>query len=209
MFKNINLPGGVSTKATEYKELARKGDRWESPIFGIGSARESSDLPQARKVTRKPHETAAGRIRGGNHPNTRDDASGVSGTTAASGNYGGGYGSGQQAGGYGSGQQVGGYGSGQQSGGYGSGQQIGGYESGQQGGGYGSGQQTGGYSSTLPVGTGNPAAGFGSQVDQAFGAPGANTGSTGLNSGSTGLNTGSSNVSQNTGGKTFYDGVTQ
>ncbi|ETI21577.1 hypothetical protein G647_07924 [Cladophialophora carrionii CBS 160.54] len=84
MFKHINLPGGVSTKATEYKDLARKGDRWESPIFSIGSAKESSDLPKSGKITRKPHDTAEGRIRGGNHPNTRDDMSAVSGTTAAS-----------------------------------------------------------------------------------------------------------------------------
>uniref|UniRef100_A0A0D2Y2G1 Uncharacterized protein n=1 Tax=Fusarium oxysporum (strain Fo5176) TaxID=660025 RepID=A0A0D2Y2G1_FUSOF len=27
IFPNINLPGGISTKATEYKELARKGDK--------------------------------------------------------------------------------------------------------------------------------------------------------------------------------------
>ena len=92
MFKNINLPGGVSTKATEYKDLARKGERWESPIFTIGSAKESTDLPQVGKVSRKPHNTAAGRIQGGNHPqhSTRDDASGVSGTTAGSNTYSGG-----------------------------------------------------------------------------------------------------------------------
>jgi hypothetical protein len=84
MFKNINLPGGVSTKATEYKELARKGDRWESPVFSIGSAKESTTIPSASKITRKPHSTAQGVVRGGNHPNARDDASGVSGTTAAS-----------------------------------------------------------------------------------------------------------------------------
>ena len=84
MFKNINLPGGVSTKATEYKELARKGQRWESPIFSIGSAKESTNIPSPGKITRKPHDTAQGQIRGGNHPHLRDDASGVSGTTAAS-----------------------------------------------------------------------------------------------------------------------------
>ncbi|KAH4049014.1 hypothetical protein HBH49_154290 [Parastagonospora nodorum] len=33
IFKNISLPGGISSKATEYKELAAKGDKWESPIF--------------------------------------------------------------------------------------------------------------------------------------------------------------------------------
>ncbi len=92
MFKNINLPGGVSTKATEYKDLARKGERWESPIFTIGSSKESTDLPQSGKVSRKTHSTAAGKITGGNHPqhSTRDDASGVSGTTAGSNQYSGG-----------------------------------------------------------------------------------------------------------------------
>ena len=84
IFKNINLPGGVSTKATEYKELARKGDRWESPVFSIGNAKESTDIPKAGTVNRKSHQTADGKIRGGNHPHLRDDMSGVSGTTAAS-----------------------------------------------------------------------------------------------------------------------------
>jgi hypothetical protein len=60
IFKNISLPGGISTKATEYKELAAKGDKWESPIFSIGSAKETSSLPQAPKVTRKPHGRAGG-----------------------------------------------------------------------------------------------------------------------------------------------------
>ncbi|KAF3046304.1 hypothetical protein E8E11_007450 [Didymella keratinophila] len=60
IFKNISLPGGISTKATEYKELAAKGDKWESPIFSIGSARETSSLPQVAKVTRKPHGREGG-----------------------------------------------------------------------------------------------------------------------------------------------------
>ena len=60
IFKNIQLPGGISTKATEYKELAAKGDKWESPIFSIGSARETSSLPQIAKVTRKPHGRSEG-----------------------------------------------------------------------------------------------------------------------------------------------------
>ncbi|KAJ4304253.1 hypothetical protein N0V88_001866 [Collariella sp. IMI 366227] len=55
MFQNIHLPGGISSKATEYKELARKGDKWESPVFSIGSAAKSSDIPKAPKVVRKPH----------------------------------------------------------------------------------------------------------------------------------------------------------
>lgn len=60
IFKNISLPGGISTKATEYKELAAKGDKWESPVFSIGSAKETSSLPSAPKVTRKPHGRTGG-----------------------------------------------------------------------------------------------------------------------------------------------------
>lgn len=84
MFKHISLPGGISTKATEYKQLAAKGDRWESPIFSIGEAKESTDIPKPGTVSRKPHDTAAGQVRGGSHPHTRDDLSAVSGTTATS-----------------------------------------------------------------------------------------------------------------------------
>ncbi|MCJ1418641.1 hypothetical protein MMC32_004989 [Xylographa parallela] len=64
MFKDIKLPGGISTKATEYKELAMKGEKWESPIFGIGSAKESTNLPRVTPVSRKPHNAASGGIRG-------------------------------------------------------------------------------------------------------------------------------------------------
>lgn len=38
IFPNVHLPGGISSKATEYKELAKKGEKWESPVFSIGSA---------------------------------------------------------------------------------------------------------------------------------------------------------------------------
>ncbi|KAJ4260622.1 hypothetical protein NW762_007366 [Fusarium torreyae] len=55
IFPNISLPGGISTKATEYKELARKGDKWESPVFSIGSAKKSTDIPAAPKIQRKAH----------------------------------------------------------------------------------------------------------------------------------------------------------
>ena len=64
IFPTIKLPGGISTKATEYKQLAAKGDKWESPIFGIGSAPETSGLPRAAAVTRKAHNPASGGIRG-------------------------------------------------------------------------------------------------------------------------------------------------
>lgn len=57
IFPHIHLPGGISSKATEYKELARKGDKWESPVFSIGTASRSHDVPHAPHVTRKPHTT--------------------------------------------------------------------------------------------------------------------------------------------------------
>ncbi|KAF2026892.1 hypothetical protein EK21DRAFT_115391 [Setomelanomma holmii] len=60
IFKNISLPGGISSKATEYKDLAAKGDKWESPIFSIGSAKETSSLSKVAHVTRKPHGRAGG-----------------------------------------------------------------------------------------------------------------------------------------------------
>lgn len=64
IFPDIKLPGGISTKATEYKNLAAKGDKWESPIFSIGSASETTNLPSLAPVSRKPHSTAQGGVRG-------------------------------------------------------------------------------------------------------------------------------------------------
>ncbi|KAF8421047.1 hypothetical protein EV426DRAFT_226581 [Tirmania nivea] len=65
-FKNISLPGGISTKATEYKNLVWRGDRWQSEVFSIGSAPESRDLPKPREITRKsPH---AHRVSVKDHP---------------------------------------------------------------------------------------------------------------------------------------------
>jgi hypothetical protein len=74
VFKNISLPGGISTKATEFKELAAKGDKWESPVFSIGNAKESTDIPKLPPVTCKPHRTAAGVVRGSNHPTSGQNA---------------------------------------------------------------------------------------------------------------------------------------
>jgi len=67
IFKNIHLPGGISSKATEYKELARKGEKWESPVFSIGSSGKSTDLPGAPQVTRKPHATSGSAVTNGSH----------------------------------------------------------------------------------------------------------------------------------------------
>lgn len=64
VFQNIHLPGGISSKATEYKELARKGEKWESPVFSIGSSSKSTDIPVAPAVTRKPHAATNGGVHG-------------------------------------------------------------------------------------------------------------------------------------------------
>lgn len=55
LFKDIKLPSGISDKAAEYKDLAATGDRWESPVFGIGKASETTGLPKLGSITRKPH----------------------------------------------------------------------------------------------------------------------------------------------------------
>ena len=69
LFPNISLPGGVSTKATEYRNTAKSGDRWRSPIFGIGSAKPSSNLPKIGQVARKPHGTRGPASSGTNYTN--------------------------------------------------------------------------------------------------------------------------------------------
>jgi DNA ligase-4 len=66
IFPNIHLPGGISSKATEYRDLARKGDKWESPVFSIGSAAKSNDIPAAPRVVRKPHAASNGHATNGN-----------------------------------------------------------------------------------------------------------------------------------------------
>ncbi|KAI5819550.1 hypothetical protein BZA77DRAFT_275970 [Pyronema omphalodes] len=56
MFKDIKLPGGISTKATEFKQQARQGEKWQSDVFSIGSAAPTNRLPSPAQVTRKsPH----------------------------------------------------------------------------------------------------------------------------------------------------------
>ena len=77
LFKDVNLPGGISTKATEYKELALKGDKWESPVFGIGSAKESTNLPKVAPVRRR----GGGAV--GGSSGTTGGTAGTTGTGAA------------------------------------------------------------------------------------------------------------------------------
>lgn len=65
IFKDVKLPGAVSRKATEFKELAEKGDRWNSPVFSIGSASESTNIPRLGQIVRKPHSATGGRLASG------------------------------------------------------------------------------------------------------------------------------------------------
>lgn len=68
IFPDIKLPGGVSSKATEYVDLANKGERWESPIFSIGHAKESTDIPSPGHVTHKAPKPNTGGIAGSSGP---------------------------------------------------------------------------------------------------------------------------------------------
>lgn len=65
IFKDIKLPGGISNKATEFKQLGAKGDRWTSPVFSIGTASESTNVPKLGRIVRKPHTTAGGALSDG------------------------------------------------------------------------------------------------------------------------------------------------
>jgi hypothetical protein len=123
MFPEIKLPGGISTKATEYKNLAAKGEKWESPIFRMGSASRTTNLPSLPAVGRKPHGTSQGGVRGPQNvepgQSTLGQAEPRQGGYGSSGYDQGGYG--QSQGGYGQGQ--GGFG--QSTGGYGQGESAG------------------------------------------------------------------------------------
>jgi hypothetical protein len=74
IFPNIHLSGGISSKATEYKELAMKGDKWESPVFKLGSASTSSNIPATPEVTRKKHSVNQGGVRGPQNVGTNGSA---------------------------------------------------------------------------------------------------------------------------------------
>jgi len=96
IFPNIHLPGGISSKATEYKEIAMKGDSWESPIFKLGSEPVSTNIAKAPEVVRKDHSVTEGGVRGpqniGNTTSTTNQLNdpaaqqqGISGTGLANG----------------------------------------------------------------------------------------------------------------------------
>jgi len=78
IFPNVKLPGGISTKATEYKDLAEKGARWESPVFGIGSAKPSAHIPSAPKITRKSNVSKTGSVLSGSNQGYSSGSQGYS-----------------------------------------------------------------------------------------------------------------------------------
>lgn len=81
LFPDVPLPGAVSTKATEYVNLAKRGERWESPVFSMGSAKESTDIPAAAPITRKPHQTAESKLEGPSKGTNGAKAVGATGAT--------------------------------------------------------------------------------------------------------------------------------
>jgi hypothetical protein len=57
------LPGGISTKAAKYREMAHEGEEWRSPVFDIGSANAASNIPAPKKITRKsPYQNSRATI---------------------------------------------------------------------------------------------------------------------------------------------------
>lgn len=99
IFKDISLPKGISTKATEYKNMAAQGDRWESPVFSIGSASETSSVPRPPQAARKtaptsaPHQSTHGTSGFGNEVSrafdgNNDKINGTHGTTMGHGTHG-------------------------------------------------------------------------------------------------------------------------
>ncbi|CAI7568587.1 unnamed protein product [Penicillium glandicola] len=85
IFPDVVLPNGVSSKATEYADLAAKGERWESPIYSIGSAAESTGIPSAGPITNKSRGAGAAGVA------SAAGASGATGAAAANGNGASGY----------------------------------------------------------------------------------------------------------------------
>lgn len=64
MFKNISLPGGISTRATELKEQAGHGEGWRNDLFSIGSAHPSVHISSPTQVTRKSPFAGRRTVRG-------------------------------------------------------------------------------------------------------------------------------------------------
>ncbi|CAK7221553.1 hypothetical protein SCUCBS95973_004538 [Sporothrix curviconia] len=90
IFPHINLPGGFSAKASEYRAKAREGDDWKSPVFALGSAGTSKDIPKPPVVEKKEAPVSNGSQTNGanvanvvNGTNGVNVVNGVNGTNAA------------------------------------------------------------------------------------------------------------------------------
>lgn len=87
IFPNINLPGGFSSKASHYRSMAREGDDWLSPVFTLGSAGTSKNIPKPPVVEKKEAPVTNGsRVNGANGAN--NGANGAGYTNGANGTNG-------------------------------------------------------------------------------------------------------------------------
>lgn len=82
IFPNIQLPDTLSYVATWYEKLASEGNRWESPVFSVGSASESN-FSSPTTVHRKAHKTTEGKLKDRELPETNGATSGTNGSTTA------------------------------------------------------------------------------------------------------------------------------
>jgi hypothetical protein len=82
IFPDVALPGGISTKATEFRDMAKQGDAWQSPVFSIGNAGKSSNVPATPHIERKPHNA---------EPAPKKDGLGIAGDGVGNGHVGNGY----------------------------------------------------------------------------------------------------------------------
>jgi hypothetical protein len=110
MFPKVSLLGGISSKATKYREMAREGNEWRSPVFDLGTANPTR-IPEPGKITRKsPHEHSPATIN--DRPGTETHGRGLN--TGNQGSSNSGYGSsnngqGSSRGAYGTSTNTGGY----------------------------------------------------------------------------------------------------
>jgi len=56
LLPDVHLESGLSSRATEFADLAAKGSRWESPVFSLGSASETANPPKPAQPTRKSNQ---------------------------------------------------------------------------------------------------------------------------------------------------------
>lgn len=63
--------------------MGLKGDTWESPVFKLGDASTSKDIPKAPAVTRKDHSVTGGGVRGPQNLQSNSATGAANGSTAA------------------------------------------------------------------------------------------------------------------------------